>query len=205
MPIRDLLWACPHCGTVGGLRADGKGERCVACGTQFRRGTRSTIEAIAPDGHVESLPAGEWTARLPAEPPPGGEELGAGKRALRRGRVLARFALGDEPIRRGGTFLGFMERLSPPRPGELTLTDDALMLRLDAGEEQRWPLADLAALQASSATIQVRPRGEPIVSFAFPESSARLWEESLASALRRTWRALGRGEILEFQPRIVGR
>ncbi len=204
MAIRDLLWACPLCGTVGGLHADGKLERCTACGTVFRRGPRSTIVATGPDGQADAHRATEWAARLPAEPPPLTEAGGAGERVRRRDRVLARFALGDEPIRRGGTFLGFMERLGPPRAGELTLTDDALALRLD-GEERRWPLASVAALQASSATIQVRPRGAPIVSFAFPESSVRLWEESIAAALRRKWRSMGRGEILEFQPRIVAR
>jgi len=224
MPIRDLLWACPLCGAVGGLRADGKLERCRGCATLFRRGTRSIIEAVAPDGSVDRRPAAAWAARLPAEPPPlepGGsagppstpgaaaaseaETGGAGERVRRRDRALARFAQGDEPIRRGRAFLGFMERLGPARPGVLTLTDDRLLLRLDDGEEHRWPLERLAALQASSATIQVRPRGEPIVSFAFPDTSARLWEESLAGALRRKWRSLGRGEIAEFQPRIVAR
>lgn len=205
MPIRDLLWACPLCGTVGGLHADGKLERCAACATVFRRGPRSTIAATGPDGQTESRPAAEWAGRLPAEPPLGEEPGGAGERLRRRDRVLARFALGDEPIRRGKAFLGFMERLGPARAGELTLTDDALALRLEDGGERRWPLQDVAALQASSATIQVRPRGEPIVSLAFPDSSVRLWEESIAAALRRKWRTLGRGEILEFQPRIVTR
>ncbi len=218
MAIRDLLWACPLCGAVGGLRADGKVERCARCGTWFRRGARSTIEAVAPDGTVDRRPATEWAAHLPAEPPPaepdgqaaaaepsGAETGGAGERLRRRDRALVRFALGDEPIRRGRAFLGFMERLGPRRPGLLTLTDDRLLLRLDDGEEHHWPLEQLAALQASSATIQVRPRGEPVVSFSFPETSVRLWEESIAAALRRKWRSLGRGEIAEFQPRIVVR
>ena len=218
MPIRDLLWACPLCGAVGGLRADGKVERCARCGTMFRRGVRSVIEAVAPDGNVERRPAAEWAGRLPADPPPlepgepagapvpdGAGAGGAGERVQRRDRALARFALGDEPIRRGRAFLGYMERLGPARPGLLTLTDNRLVLRFDDGEEHPWALEDIAALQASSATIQVRPRGEPIVSLSFPESSVRLWEESVAAALRRKWRSLGRGDIAEFQPRIVAR
>jgi hypothetical protein len=218
MPIRDLLWACPICGAVGGLRADGKVERCGRCTTMFRRGARSTIEAVAPDGTMDRRPATEWAAHLPADPlpiepdgptgptVPNGAEAGrAGERVRRRDRALARFALGDEPIRRGRAFLGYMERLGPPRPGLLTLTDDRLLLRLDDGQEHHWALERLAALQASSATIQVRPRGEAIVSFSFPETSVRLWEESIAAALRRKWRSLGRGEIAEFQPRIVAR
>ncbi len=204
MAIHDLLWACPLCGAVDALaRADKGDERCRSCGASFRRGKRALIEATHPDGTVEVRSAAEWAARLP---PPGGEggaagEGGAGR--VHRTRVLARFALGDEVIRRGGTFLGIMERLGPERPGTLALAETSLELKLDDGEERHWRLDEVAALQASSTSIQLRPRGQPIVSFAFPESSARLWEERLTEGLRVRWRSLGRGEIVEFQPRIV--
>ena len=209
MAIRDLLWACPLCGTVGGLARARGGDACRACGASFRRAGGSAIQARMPDGRVQTRPSAEWAAALPPEPPPAADPDPAGRaggeRFWRRDRVLARFALGDEPIRLGGEFLGTMERLGPKRPGALTLTAEALDLRLDDGEVHRWPLEELSALQASGGTVQVRPRGQPIVSFAFPESSARLWEESIAAALRARWRGLGRGEIAEFQPRIVGR
>lgn len=223
MAIRDLLWACPLCGAVDALAPADKAERCRSCGARFRRGQRSLIEVTRPEGGREVRSAAEWAGQLPAEPPgperetpgtpgargaPGGEgagESGAGDGPAlwRKTRVLVRFALGDEAIRRGGAFLGFRERLGPERPGTLALTTHALELTLDDGEERRWALDELSALQASSTSIQIRPRGQPIVSFAFPESSARLWDESIAGAVRLRWRALGRGEIAEFQPRIV--
>ncbi len=208
MAIRDLLWTCPLCGAVDALAPAGKTERCRSCGALFRRGRRALIEVTRPDGTIETRAAAEWAAMLPAAPPgPGGGgevagESGAGH-ALGATRVLARFALGDEAIRRGGVFQGFMERLGPERAGTLALTEAALELKLDDGEARRWALDELSALQASSTSIQIRPRGEPIVSFAFPESSARLWDESIAGAVRLRWRSLGRGEIVEFQPRIV--
>jgi len=211
MAIRDLLWACPLCGSVGGLARSRGGDACRTCGASFRRVSGSAIQARLPDGRVQTRPSAEWAAALPPEPSPAGEGgrdpagRAGGDRLWRRDRVLARFALGDEPIRLGGEFLGTMERLGPKRPGELALTGAALELRLDDGEVHRWPLEELSALQASSGTVQIRPRGRPIVSFAFPDSSARLWEESIAAALRVRWRGLGRGEIVEFQPRIVGR
>ncbi len=205
MAIHDLLWACPLCGAVDSIAPAGKGkESCRACGAAFRRGKRALIEVTRPDRTVETRPAGEWAARLPAVP--GGEAAPVGESGAgpgRRTRVLARFALGDEAIRRGGVFQGTMERLGPERPGTLALTETSLELQLEDGEARRWRLDEVAALQASSRTIQLRPRGEPIVSFRFPESSARLWEERLTGALRARWRALGRGEIVEFQPRIV--
>lgn len=232
MAIRDLLWACPLCGTVGGLRPVKGGEACATCGALFRRGRGSTIEVRLPDGRVDTRPAPEWAAALPHEPPVLGEPLstavpssapgssgqprgegtgGAGAREAatprlwRRDRVRARFAVEEEPIRLRGTFLGTMERLGPPCAGSLALTDRALELSLDDGEEHRWALEDLAALQASSHTIQVRPKREPIVSLQFPDASPRLWEESIAAALRARWRLLGLGEIAEFHPRIVAR
>lgn len=211
MAIRDLLWACPLCGQVDGLTRTDAGESCAACGALFRRGKRSLIQVTRPDGTVEARPAAQWATMLPAEPPPltgergeAGGESGEGRPApARQTRVLVRFALGDEAIRWGGVYLGAMERLGPERPGTLTLTSRTLELTLDGGERHTWPLDDVAALQASSTSVQLRPRGAPIVSFSFPESSSRLWDESIARALRARWRTLGRGEILEFQPRIV--
>ena len=39
--------------------------------------------------------------------------------------------------------------------------------------------------------------------FKFPEDSPFRWEALLRENLRRAYRAAGRGEIVEFQPRIV--
>ena len=214
MAIRDLLWACPLCGTVGGIVRADKGERCRACAAVFRRVEGARIEVRRADGRTETRSATEWSALLPAEPPTttaaaGAREVdpgeGQGRAPARRDRVLARFAMGGVAIRHAGRFIGTMERFGPERPGELVLGEESIGLRLDEGERHDWRLDDIAALQASSRTVQLRPRGQDIVSYAFPESSARLWEESIAAALRRRWRESGRGEIVEFQPRIVTR
>jgi hypothetical protein len=165
--------------------------------------------------------AAEWADALPTDPLAAGspssssrasDTAGTGTAAtdgsqggvLRRDAVLARFAVGEEAIRLGHEYLGRMERLGEPVRGTLRLTDTVLELRLEDGDTRSWALDDMSALQASSGTVQIRPRGEPIVSFEFPDSSARLWEESIAAALRHRWALMGRGEIVEFQPRIVG-
>lgn len=212
MAIHDLLWACPLCGRIDSLRRARDGEACAGCGTVFRRGRGSAIEARLPDGRTLSRAPAEWVEALPAEPPAeldpitltgtGAEVAGAlpGRSAV----VLVRFSVGEQMIRRGGEYLGTMELLGKELRGTLTLTQDALRLDLERGDEHRWALDALSALQASSHTVQIRPRGQPIVSFEFPGSSARLWEESIAAALRHRWAALGRGDIVEFQPMIVG-
>ena len=181
---------------------------------------------MTTDGGTTTRPAAAWADMLPAEPPGptvGGREAPAGGEGgpypaapssapaqpaapavWRQDRVLARFAVGEEAIRHGSEYLGMMERLGEPRAGTLTLTTDALRLELE-DQTHLWRLEDIAALQASGRNIQVRPRRQAIVSFSFPDTSARLWDESISGALRDCWRRLGRGEIVEFQPRIVAR
>ncbi len=163
----------------------------------------SSVPGVPGVPGVAGVPDVPGTLAAPRGEVAGKSGAGHGGALWRETRVVTRFALGDEAIRRGGAFLGLMERLGPERPGTLALTDTALELRLDDGETRRWVLDELSALQASSTSVQLRPRGQPIVTFKFPESSARLWEESIAAALRARWHALGRGEIIEFQPRIV--
>lgn len=199
MAIRDLLWSCPLCGLEGGLRRGKHEDVCAGCGARFRRGRGSEIVVETADGRTERRPAAEWAALLPAAPRPGG----AGE--WRRERVFARFATGEAPVYRGGDLLGGVERLGPPLPGELALTAEDLVLRLDSGEMQRWPLDRLTAVQMSSGTLQIKARDEELTTFRFPDGSARLWEESVAAALRARYRAAGRGDIVEFQPRIVAR
>lgn len=201
MAIRDLLWACPLCGLQGGLRPDRKGETCSGCGARFRRARGAIIEASTRDGRTTRRSATDWAAALPAAPAPEFPADGI----LRRDRVQVRFAEREDPVYRAGEFIGAVERFGPVRPGDLMLEEAALSLRLDDGEERRWPLDTVQALQVSSGSVQIRPPRGSVVAFRFPNSSARLWEESIAAALRARYRATGRGEVVEFQPRIVAR
>ncbi|MBX6363606.1 MAG: hypothetical protein IRZ00_07040 [Gemmatimonadetes bacterium] len=199
MAIRDLLWACPLCGLEGGLHPRDAVDACSGCGARFRRGRGSEIVAELRDGRIERRLAADWAVRLARAP----RQRGAGE--WRRERVSVRFSTGEAPVYRAGELLGGVEKLGPPLPGELALTGEELALRLDSGEERRWPLDRLTAVQMSSGSLQIKARGEPLTTFRFPDGSARLWEESLTAALRARYRAAGRGEIVEFQPRIVTR
>ena len=201
MAIRDLLWACPECGEIRALRAAKKGDVCSACGTSYRRGAGSAIVAEPPDGDAVERPAAEWVDRLPDRTtlvePPAEDDWDE--------RVEARFATGEAPVRVGGEYLGRAERFGPKRPGELRLRSDHVAFRTDDGEERRWPLERVTAVQASSSTLQLKMRGEPVISFGFPSGSVRFCEERLQQLLRRFYRHRGKGEILEFQPRLVTR
>jgi len=120
----------------------------------------------------------------------------------RRSEAVARFVVGFEPVRAGGRYLGKVERFGPPVQGTLVLTGRSLTFTPAEGQQHQWPLDAVAAVQPSSSSLQIRMRGGPVVVFRFPGASVRLWDEMIQEALRRLYRSTGRGEILEFQPRI---
>ncbi|HEY8469302.1 MAG TPA: hypothetical protein VIL18_06660 [Longimicrobiales bacterium] len=205
MAIRDLFWACPLCGAEESLRPADRGEACRACGATFRRGRGAEIEAVPPGGAPIVRHAAEWVRRLPPVRLPDDGE-GEGEETLyRRAPVEARFATGYAPVRRGHLFLGRVEQFGTARAGTLELTSHALAFAPESGAPCRWPLEEIGAVQPSSGVLQIRPRREPVVTFRFVEGSVRLWQELIEAALRRFYRRTGRGEIIEFQPRISTR
>src|SRR6185437_16188981 len=115
-----------------------------------------------------------------------------------------RMAEGEQAVYDDGTYLNRIERFGPRREGTLRLELDRLTF---AGQSPAdtvvWPFEALEAVQASSSTLQVRGRGQPVGSFKFPDGSSRFWEELLCGVLQSRATAEGRGRIVEFQPRIV--
>lgn len=202
MAIRDLLWACPVCGTDSGLVAAGRSEACRACRTSYRRGGGATIVATGPDGSRTVRSVTAWLERMPPLALP---LEGDSSAPYRRDRVEVRFAEDEHTVRAHGRFLGRIERLGPSRPGVLTLEADRLVFVDDDGDQRVWLFTALTAVQGSSSTLQIKACGERVVSFRFPQASIRLWEVLFESALRRLYQAAGRGDIIEFQPRIVTR
>jgi hypothetical protein len=206
MPLSDLLWACPECGEPGGIGTDG----ACHCGVVFSRGTGASIQVRMPDGRVVARSPAEWVDRLPdpaaiLERAAGqGGEAGAGE-PLRVARVMAREATGSAPLRSGRRYLNQVEVYGPRRPATLEIHPDHLVYRPEGGPARKWPLEALRAVQTSSSTLQIRIRDQPLVSLRFLDDSLFLWEMLLHAALRSFYRRTGRGEIVEFQPRIVTR
>lgn len=200
MAIRDLLWACPICGTRGGLRKERKAEVCTGCGAAYRRLGGAVIEATRADGGVVRRHAREWLDALPPLRLPRLEDAGEHVEV-----VHARFADGVSAVRHRGRHLNYIERFGESIEGRLRLGPDGLEFDPGRGEPYRWPFDAITAIQSSSRTLQVNSRAHPLVSFRFPTGSAHYWEELLREALRAAYRAAGKGEIVEFQPRIVTR
>jgi hypothetical protein len=130
----------------------------------------------------------------------------------RETRVMVRQSGEEAPVRWGGELLGFAEAMGNPRTGKVALTDAELTLELveenrNGGSpkesKKRWALLDIRAVQTSSSSLQFSPRSGGLVELRFPEDSPFRWEFLLREALRRAYRQAGRGEIVEFQPRIV--
>ena len=229
MSLNDLLWACPACGLDKGLAPDPAGGRrtarhdvvCRGCGAGFDRVDGAMIRA-APAGHALDGPPvrspAAWVAALPA--PASYLEGRQDGEVVREASVEASRVVAEKVIRGAapgrGDYLNRIETYGDPEPGRLELTPTALTWSPEtapqaAGEGPqregpvRWSLDDLRAVQASSRSLQVAAAGHPLTSFRFFDDAVFFWELLIQEALRARYRAAGRGEITEFQPRITTR
>ncbi len=199
MPLSNLLWACPLCGEDRALL---EGDSCRKCGTAFRRGAHATIVAHQPNGTEQVGSAAEWLARLP-DP----ASLLASD-PIRAARAEIREVVRDDVVTGDAGYLNRVEVLGDPVPGSLRLTADRLIVEREGGDRpgsEDWPLETLTAVQTSSRSLQLKRRDAPLTSFRFRDDALYLWERVLRAALRDFYGRTGRGEIQEFQPRIVAR
>lgn len=199
MAIADLLWTCPVCGLDRGLRGPDEGT-CAGCRTRFDRVRGARIRARLPGGPERVRTAAEWVDELPdpaslLEP---GDPI---RSATVRARLVERY----EAVREGGRYLNRIEVFGPEGGGTLVLSRESLRYRPGEGTPLAWDFADLAAVQASSRTLQIRGRPHPLASFAFQDDSSFLWEQLLALVVGEHCRRTGRGEVVELQPRIATR
>jgi hypothetical protein len=199
LAIADLLWACPACGLDRGLRGPEEGA-CTGCGTRFDRVRGARIRARLPGGEERVRTAAAWVDELP-DPASLLERGDPVRSAAVRARLVDRY----EAVRDRGRYVNRIEVFGPEARGELVLGVESLRYTPGEGTPLLWPFEDLAAVQASSRTLQIRGRPHPLASFAFPDDSSFLWEQLLALALGEHYRSTGRGEVVELQPRIVTR
>jgi hypothetical protein len=200
MAIRDLLWGCPLCGTEGRLRDRGSVTVCKACGARLRRGAGAAIIAATPDGREREESPAAMVDRLPPPVQPAAEETLGPERATLR--------IAEQPVafRPGGVFVGWGERFSPRRAGTAALTPESLVFQEEGGgAPHEWRLDAFTAVQPTSSALQIKTRDDPVAYLDFFESSVRRWEFWIQHRLRTLYRDGGKGEIVEFQPRISTR
>jgi hypothetical protein len=208
VPLSDFLYRCPSCGgePVENVRGT---ARCRACMTEYRQGRGETlILERRADGKEREVPAAELAATIRSMGGPGpvptprskGSE-GEGPPAL-EARVRFRQAQHEDPIHYEGRLLGFAEQFDAPREGILRLDGEWIQIQAADGTRLRWSLDEIRAVQASSSSVQFAPGDGGVVLLRFPDTSPRRWDDLLRETLQARWHALGRGTILEFQPRI---
>jgi hypothetical protein len=195
MAVRDLLWGCPLCRAPGGIRRNGRRERCRECGATFRRGQGARIVAER-DGVRQHHSAGEWLVRLGPVEAPTPDATG---RILGPERVRVKVTRRQEPLHWGGGLLGWVEVYDRAMVGELILDTDGLLLQpARGGSPERWKPQDLTGIQPASSAIQIGLH-DRMASVKFVDGSVRLWTRALTDLLREYYRATGR-DVLEFQP-----
>lgn len=203
MPLRTLLYRCPRCGRdpTEGARDE---VRCPGCGCTYTRAasggrirveeTEENPQEVLASRLVEAIDA--LDGPLPAARTDDG-------RIWYEAAVRVRRAVDEAACHHGDELLGFHERLGSSEKGVLRVTDDALELIRADTVRARWNLLDLRAVQASSSAIQVHTATGELVHFHFETDSAFRWEQLLYAVLRMVYREEGKGEIVEFRPRIA--
>ena len=202
MALPDLLWACPECREDRGLEPHGGRYRCRGCGTEFERAEGARIRATLPSGaEIVRRPA-EWLARLP-DPQVIVEQRVDSDEAIRRATVDMSRVVGSDTVHDRDGYLNRIELWGDEAPATLELFRDRLLLTPELGRPESWPLQTVTAVQASSSSLQINRRAQPLASFRFRDDSIFLWEQLMHVALRDFYARTGRGEIVEFQPRIA--
>ena len=201
MPISHFIYRCPSCGHEPMRHRRGSAQ-CDACSRSYALGKgRGMILVTDGRGTPHEVPAWEVARAVDAgRTAPGSPD--AQDPDLVAARVELRRALQEAPIYRRGTLLGFVEQQGPRLAGTLAIDGAGLVFRSDEGTEWRSAFLDLRAIQASSSSVQVSPSGGGVITLRFVADSPRRWEDLLKQEIRSAWRRAGRGEIIEFQPRI---
>jgi hypothetical protein len=197
MPLVDLIYRCPLCGADAMREENDRVAGCRACARVYEHiPERGRIRVEGQDGSVFEVDA---------------DELVAGAARADKGEVaapvvavdaVARVARDEEAVTYRQSLIGFVESRGPALSGRLTLHADRIDFKPDAGATRSWALLDVRAIQTASASVQISPLEGGVVTFRILGDSPRRWEELIRTRIRDAWRAAGRGEILEYQPRI---
>ena len=221
MALHHLLFRCPQCG-----HDPTEGERdhaaCPACGATFlrvRKGGEIRIQTPSEEPREERIE--ELLRRIDDFGGALESDMGPDGRVRRTSEVLMRKSSEEQPLRFKGSVLGFVEALSEGEHGHLHLQEDRLAFVPSGGQEdegaptvsgpvesagnsaETWDLLDIRAVQSASSAVQISPPGGGMVQFQFVSDSPFRWEALLKAALQTAYAEAGRGEIREFQPRIV--
>jgi hypothetical protein len=170
---------------------------CRACARVYEHiPERGRIRVEGQDGSVLELDLDELVAGTARA------DVGEVVAPVLTVEAVARVAREEEAVTYRRSLIGFVESRGPALSGRLSLHGDRIDFKPDAGPLRTWALLDVRAVQAASASVQISPLEGGVVTFRILGDSPRRWEELVRTRIRDAWRAAGRGEIIEFQPRI---
>jgi len=211
MPISHFIYRCPSCGHHP-MRHRKGAAYCDACSRSYAQGKgRGMILVREGAGAPHEVPAWEVARAVDAFAKAPGVTAAVDSGAVDsdvidsdaiQTKVEFRRALSETPLYRRGALLGFVEQRGPRLTGTLTLEGATLAFRGDDGTEWQSRFLDLRAIQASSSSVQVSPVGGGVITLRFVADSPRRWEDLFKREISSAWRDAGRGEVVEFQPRI---
>lgn len=206
MPLSTLLYRCPICGMDPVEDQPVDRVICLACSARFEPAppTGECRIRVRVSGEVHDVHAGVLTRRIARLGGASSRASGPDGRLHARARVRAQFVSTEEPLRFRDRLLGFVERLAPATAGELVLDGNHMELR-SAHDTHRWAIQEIDSLQTTSSAVQISLGRRGVILFRFPEDSVRRWDDLVRSALQLRWDELGRGRIVEFQPRVRGK
>lgn len=200
MALTDLCYRCPACGRDP-MR--GKGDRawCLGCGTRIaRRRGRLFVTNKSQESHEINACKLVLDIDLHEEYIRGTFRPDVDFR--RSARALVSWRTEERAIRYKGVLRGFAETMGDPTPGTVSARRDEVRIETPVTGREAWSYLELGALQASSSSLQLSLAGGRFVQFQFAGDSPRRWEEMLRALVRDAHRRAGRGQVLEFQPRI---
>lgn len=212
MPLIHFLYRCPWCGQDPLDGGDGDTASCPACFRRYERGDApGRIRVTAEGREVSQVPAYELSRRL--------NEMGGPvpRAACFDGTleydalVEATFSTSEVGVRWQGTLMGFFERFNLAQPGWLRLEKNLLRFTPEGGGigdspgGSEWRILDIRSLQAVSSALQMTGTDGILAQFRFVDDSPRRWEDLMRAAVVSAWREAGKGDVVEFQPRIRAR
>ncbi|MDH3222671.1 MAG: hypothetical protein OEO23_03065 [Gemmatimonadota bacterium] len=203
MALADLLYRCPRCG-FDPMDGEGDDASCPACSTRYSRGRgdRLLVER-RPDGVTAEVPVATLVDLIEANGGPLSRAERPDGSIDYRADVLASWRVGEEPVHHRGALRGFSESMGEAVQAVLKVDRDGVTLSAPGQPEARMAFLEIRALQTSSSSLQLSLPGDRLVQFKFLSDSPRRWEDLLRQLLRAAYRRAGKGNVVEFQPRIV--
>ncbi len=200
MALVDFVYRCPECGHDP-MSGEDDWARCSACHVRVERARRDLVVKSARGDVLRRATAKAVGDAVERHGGPWGRGAEAFRARGYEAAAMVSWRMDEEAIRRGGRLVGFAERMGPATPGSIRVNPSRVEIR--DGTARGWEHLEIRSMQATSSSLQLSFPGDRLAQLAFVADSPRRWETLMRGLIAEAHRRAGRGEVLEFQPRIV--